>query len=130
MVLQNWILPILIGIVATYLLMSILYNNSPRLRQKFSDLGALIQLQTSRPYYYANWVPENKMVYNNVMDSYGIPKNDMTIGTRELNHGYPMVYPIKYPMAYPEDYPIQYPPVEYPMDSSMIQSINPYFIMK
>ena len=60
MVLQNWILPLLIGIVATYLLLSILYNNSPELRQKFSDLGALIQLQTSKPVYYANWIRENQ----------------------------------------------------------------------
>ena len=69
MVFQNWILPFLIGIVAAYLLMSILYINYPEVRQKFSDLGALIQLQTSRPAYYANWVPENQSVYNNVVNS-------------------------------------------------------------
>ena len=50
MVMYDWVLPLLIAFVATYILMSILYNNSPELRQKFSDLGALIQLQTSRPY--------------------------------------------------------------------------------
>ena len=58
MVLIDWILPLLIGLVAAFLLLSILYNNSPELRQHFSDLGALIQLETSRPAYYgAGWVP-------------------------------------------------------------------------
>ena len=114
MVLQNWILPFLIGIVSAYLLLSILYYNSPELRQKFSDLGALIQLQTSRPYIYTNWIPENQSVYNDVMKSYGAQPSDMMIGTRELNQGYPVSYPIPYPMAYPEDYPVQYPPIQYP----------------
>jgi len=115
MFLQNWVLPILIGIVAAYLLMSILYNNYPEVRQKFSDLGALIQLQTSRPNYYVNFVPENQSVYDNVVKSYGANPQNMMIGTRELNQGYPVVYPIPYAMAYPEDYPVQYPPIEYPM---------------
>jgi hypothetical protein len=118
MVLQNWILPILIGIVSAYLLLSILYNNYPHIRQKFSDIGALIQLQTSRPYYYTNWVPENQSVYNNVVKSYGMQPSDMMVGTRELNQGYPMVYPISYPVAYPEDYPVQYPPVYYNSNSN------------
>lgn len=57
MVLIDWILPLLIGIIASVLLLSILYNNNPQLRQAFSDLGALIQLETSRPVYYgAGWV--------------------------------------------------------------------------
>jgi len=98
MFLENWILPFLIGIVAAYLLMSIVYNNS---RNKFSDLGALIQLQTSRPYYYAHWVPENQSVYDNVISSYGAQPSDMMIGTRELNQGYPMAYPMAYPIQYP-----------------------------
>ena len=115
MIFQDWILPFLIGIVAAYLLMSILYNNYPIINQKFSDLGAIIQLQTSRPYYYTNWVPENQNVYNNVVNSYGAQPSDFMIGTRELNQGVPIVYPIQYPMAYPEDYPIQYPPSGYPM---------------
>jgi hypothetical protein len=56
---SEWILPLLIGIVAAYLLLSILYNNNI-LKQKFADLGALIQLQTSRPVYYGlGWVPNN-----------------------------------------------------------------------
>jgi hypothetical protein len=113
MVLQNLILPFLIGIVAAYLLMSILYYNSLTFRQNFSDLGALIQLQTSRPVYYANWIPENQNVYNDVMQSYGIQQNTMNIGIpKDLNQGYPMVYPIPYQMAYPEDYPVQYPPMK------------------
>ena len=130
MVLQNWILPFLIGIVSAYLLMSILYYNSPTFRQNFSDLGALIQLQTSRPAYYANWVPENQSVYNDVMQSYGIPQNNMNVGTsRDLNQGYPMVYPVPYPMAYPDDYPLQYPPISYPGYPSyppMKMSANPH----
>lgn len=119
MILQNWFFTILIGIIATYLLMAILYNNCPEVRQKFSDLGAIIQLQTSRPAYYANWVPENQGVYNEVLNSYGIPQNNMTVGTREMKNGLPMAYPIPYGMAYPEDYPVQYPPVAY--------STNPYY---
>lgn len=113
MVLQNLILPFLIGVVAAYLLMSVLYHNSLTFRQNFSDLGALIQLQTSRPVYYANWIPENQSVYNDVMQSYGIQQNTMNIGIpKDLNQGYPMVYPIPYQMAYPEDYPVQYPPMK------------------
>jgi len=54
MALQSWILPILIGIIAAVLLVAILFND----KQRFADLGALIQLETSRPYYYGlNWVP-------------------------------------------------------------------------
>lgn len=53
---QSWLLPILIGLIAAILLVSILFND----KQRFADLGALIQLQTSRPYYYGlNWVPVN-----------------------------------------------------------------------
>ena len=125
MVLQNWIFPFLIGAVATYMLMSILYNNYPELKQKFSDLGAIIQLQTSRPYYYANWVPENQSVYNDVVNSYGMePQSNMMIGTREAKYGMPMVYPIPYGMAYPEDYPVQYPPIEYPMHGTNMYPVS------
>ena len=54
MAFQGWILPILIGVIAAVLLIAILFND----KQRFADLGALIQLQTSRPYYYGlNWVP-------------------------------------------------------------------------
>jgi hypothetical protein len=52
---QDWILPFLIGIVSAYLLISIVYNN-PVLRQKFSDLGAIIQLKTSQPVYYVDYI--------------------------------------------------------------------------
>ena len=124
MFLQNWVLPILIGIVAAYLLMSILYNNYPEVRQKFSDLGALIQLQTSRPNYYVNWVPENQSVYDNVVKSYGANPRNSILGTRELNQGYPLVYPIPNAMAYPEDYSVQYPLVEYPMYADNMYSIS------
>ena len=50
MAFNNWILPFLIGFIASVLLLSILYN--PYARDKFSDLGALIQLNTSKPVYY------------------------------------------------------------------------------
>jgi hypothetical protein len=60
------VLPLLIGIVATIILLNILYE--PYIKQKFSDLGALIQLQTSRPVYYPiGWMPvdNNKTVEPN-----------------------------------------------------------------
>lgn len=54
MALQTWILPILIGVIAAVLLLAILFND----KQRFADLGALIQLESSRPYYYGlNWLP-------------------------------------------------------------------------
>ena len=56
MELQLWILPILIGLISAILLLSILFND----KQNFADLGTLIQLQTSRPYYYTlEWMPIN-----------------------------------------------------------------------
>jgi hypothetical protein len=59
MALQSWILPILIGLISAVLLLAILYKDD-FLKQTFSDLGALIQLQTSRPYYYGlGYVPVN-----------------------------------------------------------------------
>ena len=59
MALQNWVLPILIGIVSAVVLLAILCND-PYIKSKFSDLGALIQLETSRPVYYGiNWIPLN-----------------------------------------------------------------------
>lgn len=57
--LKGWILPTLIGVVAAVLLLTILYND-PYVKSKFSDLGTLIQLETSRPAYYGlGWVPVN-----------------------------------------------------------------------
>jgi len=88
MVLQNWIFPLLIGVVSAYLLLSILYNNSPILRQKFADLGSFIQLESNKPVHYLNFIPENQSVYNNVVSSYGIEPNDLMVGTRQLKYGY------------------------------------------
>jgi hypothetical protein len=51
MVVCNWILPVCLGIVSVFILMCILCTN-PYVKQKFNDLGALIQLETSRPLYY------------------------------------------------------------------------------
>ena len=48
MVLQDLVLPILIGSVAAYALISILYNN-PTVKQAFADLGAIMQLNASHP---------------------------------------------------------------------------------
>jgi hypothetical protein len=54
MSINSWILPILIGIIAAVSLLAILFNN----KQRFADLGALTQLESSRPYYYGlNWIP-------------------------------------------------------------------------
>ena len=48
MVFNNWILPILIGVVASYVLLSILYNN-PYIKSKFMNLGTNIYLQKVQP---------------------------------------------------------------------------------
>ena len=82
MFLDDWILPILIGILSTYLIMSILYYNKTynkhiqdkyyhkklhhMYRDKFSDLGAQIQLATSRPIQYLYYIPENTTVMNSI----------------------------------------------------------------
>jgi hypothetical protein len=59
MALESWVLPTLIGLIASILLLTILTKDS-FLRQSFADLGALIQLQTSRPAYYGlGYVPIN-----------------------------------------------------------------------
>ena len=89
MVLVDWILPLLIGIVSAYLLLSILYNNTnSNINQHFADLGALIQLETSKPLYYMNFVPENnnvsKNVYNALNQSTLLQPKDLMIGTREF----------------------------------------------
>jgi hypothetical protein len=46
MVLTNWVLPILMGIVAAIALISILYNN-PTIKAYFTDIGSTTQLQAS-----------------------------------------------------------------------------------
>ena len=52
----GWVIPILIGIVASVLLLAIIYDN-PFVMSKFTDLGAIIQLKTSRPAYNLVWQP-------------------------------------------------------------------------
>lgn len=47
MVVRNWILPILIGIVAAIALISILYNN-PRVKAYFTDVGNMLNLDISK----------------------------------------------------------------------------------
>jgi len=56
MVLKDLVLPILIGIVAAFALISILYNNS-KVKQAFADIGALIQLQGSSIHNTPIWMP-------------------------------------------------------------------------
>jgi len=73
MVLKKTILLILIGLAIAGLLYYIIYIK--KTFSKFSDLGAMIQLQTSRPVEYINFYPENQNVYNDVLTSYGIPLN-------------------------------------------------------
>jgi len=48
MFVKDWLLPILIGIVAAIALISILYNN-PKVKQAFADIGAMMQLNASKP---------------------------------------------------------------------------------
>jgi hypothetical protein len=47
MFVKDWLLPILIGIVAAIALISILYNN-PKVKQAFADIGAMMQLNSSQ----------------------------------------------------------------------------------
>lgn len=56
MALSSWILPTIIGLLCAIFLMMILYPETFLGKQRFSDLGALIQLETSRPYYYPAYV--------------------------------------------------------------------------
>lgn len=56
MAFKSWILPLIIGIVCVIFLMSILYPEVMQ-KQQFTDLGAVIQLETSRPYIGVGYVP-------------------------------------------------------------------------
>ena len=113
MLLKKKILLIIIGLIIAGLLFYIIYIK--KTFNNFSDLGAIIQLQASRPVEYINFYPENQNVYDTILTSYGIPTNGNMKGVRHSTQGDKMIYPIHYPVAYPEDYPVQYPMVEYPM---------------
>jgi hypothetical protein len=90
MALASWILPILIGFVASVLLFAILYND-PYIKSKFSDLGALIQLETSRPVYYGvGWVPDNA---NNQLPP-PVAQGNITTFQSPLYDGNPVSFPI------------------------------------
>lgn len=92
MALTNWILPILIGIVASILLLAILYND-PYIKSKFSDLGALIQLQTSRPVYYnVGWIPSDG--YSSSQLPPPITQGNITTFNSPLYTGNPVNFPI------------------------------------
>ena len=59
MVLKDWVLPILIGGIAAFILISILYNND--IKQAFVNNGSFIQLQSSDVNNSHIWTPlENK----------------------------------------------------------------------
>ena len=83
MVFKDWILPILIGCIASFILISILYNNdnstlnnSYYLQQNFANIGALIQLQN---FHNSNkpWVPlENNCVVSNELNNDNVNTNN------------------------------------------------------
>lgn len=64
MFVRDWLLPILIGIVAAVALISILYNN-PTVKQAFADIGAMMQLNASRP-QVMNVIPVIMETFNNM----------------------------------------------------------------
>ena len=86
MVFKDWILPILIGCIASFILISILYNNNNSqinsqnntnyLNQNFANIGALIQLQN---FHNSNkpWVPlENNCVVSNELNNNNVNTNN------------------------------------------------------
>jgi hypothetical protein len=86
MVFKDWILPILIGCIASFILISILYNNNNSqinsqnntnyLNQNFANIGALIQLQN---FHNSNkpWVPlENNCVVSNELNNDNVNTNN------------------------------------------------------
>ena len=87
MVFKDWILPILIGCIAAFILISILYNNNNSqnnsqnntnyLNQNFANIGALIQLQN---FHNSNkpWVPlENNCVVSNELNNDNVNNNNV-----------------------------------------------------
>ena len=87
MVFKDWILPILIGCIASFILISILYNNNNSqinslnntnyLNQNFANIGALIQLQN---FHNSNkpWVPlENNCVVSNELNNNNVNTNNV-----------------------------------------------------
>jgi len=86
-VFKDWILPILIGCIASFILISILYNNNNSqinsqnntnyLNQNFANIGALIQLQN---FHNSNkpWVPlENNCVVSNELNNNNVNTNNV-----------------------------------------------------
>ena len=87
MVFKDWILPILIGCIASFILISILYNNNNSqinslnntnyLNQNFANIGALIQLQN---FHNSNkpWVPlENNCIVSNELNNDNVNTNNV-----------------------------------------------------
>ena len=87
MIFKDWILPILIGCIASFILISILYNNNNSqinsqnntnyLNQNFANIGALIQLQN---FHNSNkpWVPlENNCIVSNELNNDNVNNNNV-----------------------------------------------------
>ncbi len=79
MALQTLVFPIIIGIIAAFFLISILYQDFDT-KQKFSDLGALIQLETSRPVLYPAYVSANPSV------NYTSPSSNLLVSYPVYNY--------------------------------------------
>ena len=95
MVFKDWILPILIGCIASFILISILYNNNNSqinslnntnyLNQNFANIGALIQLQN---FHNSNkpWVPlENNCVVSNELNNDNVNTNNSNNSNNNSN---------------------------------------------
>lgn len=80
--LKNWIIPVFLGLILVWFLMGILYPEMIGLKQKFSDLGALIQLQTSRPVYYPAYIMSN----SNPNVNYSSPNSDLLVSYPVYNY--------------------------------------------
>jgi hypothetical protein len=89
----GWVIPILIGIVASVLLLAIIYDN-PFIISKFADLGAIIQLQTSRPAYNLVWQPISH--YSNSDIAKGNSNSNTNINITSVNS--PLYNGTKYPI--------------------------------
>ena len=96
MVFKDWILPILIGCIASFILISILYNNNNSqinsqnntnyLNQNFANIGALIQLQN---FHNSNklWVPlENNYIVSNELNNDNVNTNNNNSNNNNNNN--------------------------------------------
>jgi hypothetical protein len=115
MISKKKILLIVISLIIAGLLFYTIYIK--KTFNNFSDLGARIQLQSSRPIGYINFYSVNQNVYDNTLASYGISTNAKVEEQ--------MVYPIPYPLAYPVDYPVHYSNVKYHIEQLYEDDMGP-----